>query len=240
MRQRVWTVLALAGALCGCASGPLPGLIHRGETVSVRVTQPPSTEPIAIKNGAMGKGLGRGAAAGGLAGGLWGLACGPFAVLCVPVGAGIGALTGTASGAVVGAAGALSSERAALVRSRWDAAQETRPLADDLRARITEQAARTWKLGAEPAAVSVDFEVRTVSLTSTRDVQIGLYVGVAATVRRAGDPPGTAPEERFFEFEAEPIRFDTWMDPQGAYLDTLLTNCSQQLAGRIVGELTRE
>ena len=53
-----------------------------------------------------------------VAGGLWGLACGPFAIICVPLGAGIGALAGGTGGAVVGATASLSDGQAAQLRNR--------------------------------------------------------------------------------------------------------------------------
>jgi len=241
MRQRVLGVMALVAALCGCASTPPAGPVHRGEPVALTLVPYTSTEPIAISNGAMGSGLGRGATAGGVAGGLAGLACGPFAILCVPIGAGIGALTGTATGAVVGATGALSSENAAQARARWEQARQAHDMVEDLRAQIVAQAAKPWRLGTEPAAaVALTIELKKVQLTSTRDDQVGLYVQVLATARRAGDAPTAEPFQRYFEFEAEPIRLATWLDPNGDYVEGVLRNCAQQLASRIVADLTHE
>ena len=84
--QTVCAGLALA-LLSACAAVPGLPTIQNVETVSILVTrtEKPSA-PIAIRNEAIGIGVSAAVGTGLVAGGLWGLACGPFAVLCVPLG----------------------------------------------------------------------------------------------------------------------------------------------------------
>ena len=105
--QAVCVGLAIA-MLSGCATGPKLPTIQGGETVAISVTtNVPVDRTLTIRNEAMGTGVSAGIGTGLVAGGLWGLACGPFAVLCVPLGAATGVLAGTAAGAAVGVTGAV-------------------------------------------------------------------------------------------------------------------------------------
>lgn len=150
--QTVCAGLALA-LLSACAAVPGLPTIQNVETVSILVTrtEKPSA-PIAIRNEAIGTGVSAAVGTGLVAGGLWGLACGPFAVLCVPLGAATGAMAGSAAGAVDGMTGALSDEKAARLRERLGRPQASHPLVDELERPVSNQALKYGTLDSASAA----------------------------------------------------------------------------------------
>ena len=96
--QTVCAGLALA-LLSACAAVPGLPTLQNAETVSILVTRNEKTNGlIAIRNEAIGSGVSAGVGTGLVAGGLWGLACGPFAVLCVPLGLPLASLPDTPLG----------------------------------------------------------------------------------------------------------------------------------------------
>jgi len=119
MHPRTMAAMAGLAALCGCASTAQLPPIRDGSAVAIVVSMSAQARGTTdIANKALGHDASTGAATGAVAGGLWGLACGPFAIFCVPVGAGLGMLTGGVAGAGVGLTGALSNEKATQLRER--------------------------------------------------------------------------------------------------------------------------
>ena len=166
------TILALA-VLSGCATAPQIGPIRSGESVAIVLTRGPAPEAaLKIRNQALGDNVsaGAGAGTGMVAGGLWGLTCGPLAILCVPLGAMTGAVTGTAAAAVVGVTGELSSETAVQLRDRLARFQQSHDLVEELRSNVTGRARRHWTI-VEASGSVVTIELQNIALTSTRDEQ---------------------------------------------------------------------
>ena len=113
--------------------------IQNAESVPILVTrQQHSNGPIIIRNEAIGTGIAAGVDTGVVAGGLWGRVCGPFAPLCMP----LGAVTGTAARTAVGVTGALSDEKAARLRARMLRIQAAHPLDDGLERRDNDRAVK--------------------------------------------------------------------------------------------------
>lgn len=94
---RALTGVALLAALTGCATGsavrPLPEI----ETVSVEAYNPFGEVLRAAEGGNVGLATGAGAGGGALYGAAAGFSCGPFFIICSP----IGAIAGAIGGAVV-------------------------------------------------------------------------------------------------------------------------------------------
>ena len=235
----------LAGALGGCATTPPPlARIDDGQRVELIVMATPAEDGVVpIHNGALGMGAKRGTAAGLVAGGLWGLACGPFFVLCVPIGAAVLALPGAALGTAVGAGAALPTEKATLLRERLSRAQKSFDLAEGLRANVAQRAQKHWSLGAEAATWVLTLELQNLELSSTHDEQIGMVVRVSASLRRFEAGASAVPVaptmtlQKTFEYTAPTAGLPVWLDERGDFLETLLRASAQQLATQIVSEL---
>jgi hypothetical protein len=224
--------------LGGCATAPQLTPIAKGEPVAMVVVRVPQKEGVvSIRNQALGNDLVVGAGSGAVIGGLYGLTCGPLVPFCVPFGMGIGAIYGTVAGAAVGVTGALPEDKAALVRDRLTRAQQSHDLLDELRRGVTDRARKHWDLSSDPSATVVTVELQAVSLTSTRDEQVGLIVRVLVTVRPGGSPPHTAPKQKTYEYVGAFSSLAVWLDEGSDLLDTSLSSATQQIATQIVSEL---
>jgi hypothetical protein len=92
----------------GCAFHPALGRVPAGTSMSIQVgSNLIAPNAVDFRNTAIGGGRSTGAGTGAAAGGRWGLACGPLAFRCVPIGAVTIGSTGMAAGAAVAATGML-------------------------------------------------------------------------------------------------------------------------------------
>jgi hypothetical protein len=224
--------------LAGCAGTPVLKPIPNGTPVAIVVARAPTAgEPVPISNRAIGEGVSTGAGSGSVIGGLWGLACGPFAPLCIPIGAAAGAITGTAAGAVVGLGGALSDAQAAQLRDRLSRARQSHDVLEDLRGHVTDRARKHWPANARPSDAEVTLEVQEVQLASTRDERVSLSLQVVVTVLRKGPGPIPPPDRKVFAYTGPFTALAVWLDEGSDFIDTSLSTASQQLAAEIVSEL---
>ena len=224
--------------LYGCAGPPQIGPIRSGESVAIVVVAAQEDGVTPIRNLALGSGISTGASSGAVVGGLWGLACGPFAILCIPLTAMAGSISGLGLGAAVGAGGALSDEKAAQLRARLERVRQAHDLLAELRRNLTERAGRYWSLGADPAAAQINVELQDLQLTSTREEQIGLILRVRVSLRAgAGSAPPTPTKEKTYEYIGPVSSLAVWLDERSDFLDTTLSSAAQQLAAQIVSEL---
>lgn len=222
--------LALA-TLCACSSTPTLPPIRSGETVAfVVVRAAPAAERLEIRNEAFGKDTATGAGSGMVVGGLWGLGCGPLAVLCVPLGAMFGGLTGTAAGAAVGVTGVLADDKQTRLRERMQQVLGRHDLPASLRKNIDERARRHWALDSGASATVVTVELQDLQLGSTRDEQVRCIVRVRVTV-------GGAPNDKVYEYVGAFSSLAVWLDAGSDFIDTSLASASQQIAAQIVAEL---
>jgi hypothetical protein len=225
--------------LAGCAAAPVLGPISKGAAVSVVVTPPTETsEPVPIRNQALRDGASAGAGSGMMIGGLWGLACGPFAPLCVPLGAAAGVVTGMAAGAVVGVTGALSAAQAEHLRERLERTRKTHDILDDLRARMTDRASKQWVLDGPAPVTRVMLELKDLELTSTRDERVSLSLLVLVTVQRDAGDQKRQPDRKVFAYKGPLSALAIWLDDRSDFIDTSLSAASQQMAAEIVSELS--
>jgi hypothetical protein len=213
--------------------------IPEGTAVAIEVAAPaPAAGPVPIENRAVGHDLSAGSSAGAVAGGLWGLACGPWAPLCVPALAGLGAATGAFAGAGVGLTGALSREKAAKLRGRLDQSLQTHSPADELRRSITDRARLHWRVAKDDAAETVTVELTDLVLNSTRDEQIGFVVSARVRTQKPGSQALVS--EKLYQYAAPASSLSIWLDERNDFVDTNLRIAMQHLAAQIVAELARK
>lgn len=231
-------VLALA-ALCGCATAPELPHIRAGESVAFMVAMSPQASgAITIRNDTLGSDTSTGLGSGMLAGGLWGLACGPFIVLCVPLGAAAGAITGTAAGAAVGLTGVLPESKATLLRDRMLRLQQSHAMLTELQTNIADRARKYWDLGFGQAANVVTVELQDLLLASTRDERIRCAVRALVSVQPSGEKRVPTPKPpRLYEYLGPYSTLTVWLDEGSDFADTCLTSASQQIAAQIVSDL---
>jgi len=223
--------------LSGCATAPAFKPIPSGEAVAIVVISNAAADgTVEIRNRALGDNISTGAGTGVVVGGLWGLACGPFAPLCIPLGAAAGAVTGTAAGAAIGATGALPEEKARLLRERLSRLRQSRDLLDELRSNVTERARKHWTVSPDSSGTTLKLELQDMRLASTRDEQVSLSLRVLVTMHRDGVMQKTPPQ-KLYEYTGPFSSLAVWMDERSDFIDTSLSSASQQIAAQIVSEL---
>jgi outer membrane lipoprotein SlyB len=237
-RRTAWAILWLGIVLCGCATTPRLAPVRSGESVAIVVTRSPQADGVTrIRNQALGNDMSTGIGSGMVVGGLWGLSCGPFAPLCVPLGAAAGAITGTVAGAAVGMTGALSDDKSAQLRDRLNRAQQSHDLLEELRANVTERAHKHWTLSTDPSATTVTVELQDILLTSTRDEHIGFVLHVLVIVRPSSAQQPNSAKQKRYEYVGPFSSLTVWLDERSDFLDTSFTAALQQIATQIVSEL---
>ena len=212
-----------------------------GATVGLQVLGPPADAAMSIANLTLGSSTATGGTGGATLGALTGLSCGPLAIICVPLGAMVGLATGAGAGAVVGLAGASSSEQAAQLRERLAGLRRSHDLRAELGSELARRAAARWSLGAPAPDYVLTVALRSLMLTSTRDAQLGLIADADVTLQRraiaASDAPQTLTRKTYRSTSAaSPLAL--WLDERGDLPDTLLSSASAQLAAQIVGEFS--
>lgn len=213
--------------------------IAPGEGVTVVVVRSQdSGGELDITNESLGNGVAGGGGTGAVAGGAWGLTCGPLAVLCVPLGAMMGMVTGGAAGAVVGATGMLPEEKAKMLRDRVNGATKEHNLVAKINDGVTTRAARYWKVDGAQPTTRVTIHVHDPRLMATRDEQVRCAIKLTVIVER----PGTgSPAERSFTKQYDYLgpygALAVWLDQGSDFVDTSLTSASQQFAAQIVSDL---
>jgi len=247
MNKRTIGAILVLNLLVGCAT-PQITQIQRGEEVVFLFRKCPQADGlIDLHNEELGgntaKGAGTGAVSGTVAGGLWGLACGPFAIFCVPVLALAGAITGTAVGAGIGAGvavtGSLPSEKAAMLRDRLMRVQQTHSMSAELQKNVNDRAHKYWKLGTDPSATVVTIELQELQLRSNRDEQISCVIQVLVFVSQRSAKQGEPQEQKMYEYVSAFSSLPVWLDESSDFVDTLFTSASQQIAANIVSDLAQ-
>ncbi len=229
-------VLMLAG---GCSTTPMLPALRADEPPRFDFPEPTTTGALTIANLSVGEGARTGSQIGVVSGALWGLACGPLAVLCVPVAAALGAGAGAGAGGIVGIAGALTPEQSEQLRVRLAGARRSHDLAAELREQITRRARSHWDTPASPPKASVTVRLKDVALTSTRDEQIGLVLEVSVSAQRERAAPGSSAQEKLFICRPSPAGLAVWLDARSDYVDVTLSGCVAQIAAQVVAELAR-
>lgn len=241
LRRKQWAALCALlwlGLLCGCATPPRLGPIRSDERIDFVVIQSAQADAVTrIRNQDLGRNTTVGAGSGMVVGALSGLGCGPFAWLCIPAGALVGGLTGTAAGAVVGLTASLSDDKAASIRERLGRVQQSRDIADRLRSELGERARQHWPVNADSSATVVTVDLVEQSLTSTRDDRIGLVVRVLVSVKPDGAALRAPMTQKQFEYVGPLSPLTAWLDEKSDFLELSLNSASQQLAAQIVSEL---
>ena len=238
MRRQPTMVLMFCLLLFGCAATPSLRPIRSGETVSIAVVASPDyPERVDIRNTAVADGLSAGIGSGAVVGGLWGLSCGPFAALCVPLGAVTGMVTGGAAAAAVGATGILSSEKANLVKDRLLRIEQTHPLPVELKRNLDARAQKYWTVSSEATAALVTVELQELEVATTRDERLRFVLRVKVTQGGNAATQVDRSLQKTYEYISPFSSLAIWMDEQSDLLDISLSSACQQIAAQVVADL---
>ena len=241
MNAKVALLSCLTTLLLSACATPRLDAIGADEPISFITIPPrnaPST-PIAISNKNVGRGARAGYVSGSVVGGLAGIACGPFAVLCIPAGALIGGGGGALGGTLVGLAQGLPADEYRQLRDSMDAFARDRDPREQLVAAIADQVRRRWTLVAEGAATTMRVEVDDVALHVRDDDRVALVLRATITVRRAGVDRTFAGEPRTFEYVGPASDVRIWLENRDDFVaDTFLFGY-RHIAHEVFSELAR-
>ena len=203
----------------------------------VVVSRAQTADSAAIRDSTVGQNMGTGAGAGAVAGALWGLTCGPFFIICAPIGALMGSGVGMVAGAAVGVATSLPQETATQLSERLTRLRQSHDPLDALRANLNERARKHWALTAEPSNSTLTVELQNLFLTSTRDQRIGLVMQVRVSVSAEGAQPNTPAPNKVYGYVGPLSSLAVWLDERNDFAQTSLRSASEQIAAQIISEL---
>lgn len=238
MRAQTTSILLSAFLLWGCATAPSLRPIPAGEEVTISVVASPKYPGMVdVYHTALSDGLSTGIGSGFLAGGLWGLSCGPWAALCIPLGAAGGLVVGGAAGAAVGFTGVLPQEKIDRIKARLARLEQSAPLLVHLKRNLEDRAQKHWTLNSEPAPTLVSVELQELKVYATRDEQLRFVVRVVVSQRDVASNREPGRNQKVYEYATPFGSINAWLDEQSDLLDISFASASQQLAAQVIADL---
>jgi hypothetical protein len=241
--KQLVTITSLAVLLSACAtSGPVPTL-PAGKSMTVaqpvikRIDSAVDSKAMRAGRGAALGAVGAvgGAAVGSSMGGLLGFACGPAAIICVPVGlaagAGIGGVGGGVMGAGYGGQGGISGDKAkqfnAVAAELMDEAQ----LGNRLHTQFSASASEHWVLG-DDGDNTVVLEINSLQFKQLGNEEIQLSIKAEMHVASNG-------RTRTVAVEQDGVRrhIDYWLDGEGGNFRAEIEDAMQAVAQTMVNRM---
>ena len=238
MKTRFLPLTLCVSLLVGCASKQQLPPIRNGEPITLTVVAgTPRDGQAAVRDTTIGENVRTGAGAGAVAGALWATSCGPWFVLCAPLGALMVSGMGMAAGAAVGAATSLPQDTVNRLHDRLTQLRQAHDPVEDLRVNLSDRARKHWPLSAEAQYTSVNIELQNVFLTSTREQRVSLMMQVLVTTRAPGAAADVAPAQKSYEYVGPHSSLAVWLDDQNDFAKSSLRGAVQQIALQIVADL---
>jgi gas vesicle protein len=234
------TIPLLACALlAGCATTRLEKIDDGQSIAIVSGNRGAEGATIDISNKVVGTDAGTGAMGGMVAFAPLGLSCGPWAVLCVPFTAMVGAGVGALGGSVVGLAESLSSDTRQQLRAKLDAYRAV----NDPRQRVVEaiagQAKDRWTIRTSGAARTLVVTLEEVSLHALREDRIALVVKADVSIHRAGDPVPTYPDAKTFVYLGSSSDVRQWVEDRNDFVARSFGAAFEYIGRMVVADLAR-
>jgi len=217
--MRATRLLIFLLAQGGCASAPEGWLLEDIRDVQVvRVgTGSEDFEAYSTSEGAV-KGVAAGAAGGALEGVAVSVACGPYFVFCVPVGAAVGAVVGSMGGGVLGGLQGVSAEHVEALQAVTTKLVENRDLDEEFLAQVIASAKRAGggTVNGENADAIIEVRLATYDLVQAPGDQISLFI--TATMALVSQEEGVTKrrEPVDFVYQSPPAHVELWIENDGA------------------------
>lgn len=231
------TMVAMAVLAGGCATTQLPP-IKASEEVAI-VAAGTTHTAFDFYNNAMGQAAGSGSKGGVVVGALWGLSCGPWFLVCMPMGAlfgsGMGALGGTAVGALQGPEAETKERLMNSLRAYAQARNAEADLADSIAA----MAGGRSTLMRDASPVSVVARIDQVALHARRGDRIVLGLKATVTVRRSIAAASGEPDSKMFQYLGPEADVRLWLENRGDFVSESLQQAIRHIAREAFSELSR-
>lgn len=229
--------LILCMLLAACSTTRLD--IPRGQEIQFTVSRSAALgEGIRISNKTLGHDARVGASGGGLVGMAAGLSCGPYAFFCMPVTGLAGMLVGGIAGWGVGAIESWPNERVEQLQARFVRYQATHDLANTFQSTLQESMNARWKVGANPAAISVEVELHELAIHTMREERGALAALVQLTVVTPEDRGrGAITLTQQFRYAGSFLSSRAWIDAPDDVLANNFRVAFQYLTDSVLSEL---
>lgn len=232
---------AMVPFVIACSTTPHLNVINDGDSVTILSPNDALNDnTLNIHNQAIGKGAAMGGATGALGGAIYGLTCGPFFIICSPIGALAGAVVGIGTGAVVGTTQSLDTEQAAQAHTKIsDYLQKNNPQGE-LLARVIIRAENLWQIKPPPAERTLVVQFDSVGLRTKNDADVVLVLQATVTVHFPDRTGKQQARIQKFEYEGSPTYIDSWLDNKEEFLQLRFNDAYQTLAENIVIALSNK
>jgi hypothetical protein len=241
--KRHISIACLVSLLCACSNtSPVPTL-PAGESIAIRqpvVKHVDSAVASKAQRAGRGAALGAvgavgGAAVGSSMGGLLGFACGPAAIICVPIGlaagAGIGGVGGGIVGVSYGARGGISGDKAEEFNEIAAELMDTTRLGNQLQSRFGASASRYWVLREDSANIIV-LEVNSLNFEQVGGEDIQLSMKVQMRVASNGRVETVTVEQ-----VGARRHIDYWLDREGENFQAEIDIAMREVVWTMVNRL---
>ncbi len=179
-----------------------------------------------------------GAALGSSMGGLFGMACGPAAIICVPValaaGAGIGGAGGAVIGAGYGGTGGITGEKAERFNALAETVMDEARLAVELHDRTTEIAGHYWDVRADSDNFAA-LELTSLHFKQPGGEHIQLIAKASLRVMLSGRAKTLE-----IRHEGPGRHIDDWLDDDGVALATEVERAMSEVALSAVQRIAQQ
>ena len=223
----------------GCASKPQINVLEVGDNVNI-------ISPIneiqgamfEISNEAVWEDAETGIASGAVMGGAWGLTCGPWVIICAPLGALVGGVSGALTGAAVGATKSLDKINTDLInRKMTDILQQNDPQ-EYLLAKVVERASNQYQVIHGHAEKEVTVHPGLLGLHVLSDERLVLATKAVVSVRFTDSSGKQQTRSKEFKYVSQPNHLDSWTAEGDEFYQLRLEDAYRTLAENIVMSLS--
>ena len=223
----------------GCASRSPISQLNQGDELSVHT---PSAEfnntDVDVRDEIVNETTAVGVRGGAGLGMLAGLACGPFVLLCMPVGFFAGGVVGGVTGMVVGASSTLDKETVEKISNDFNKSMESQDIYNKLVNQVRNRSGRVFTVREETDTNRVVVSIPKILLRSY-DEGITLYM-VATVELTYQDDDEKVMKTALFEYESVPIQADSWVAADESFYTQLFGTANHYLSEQIVMNLLKE
>lgn len=239
LSRRLGSVFATACLLHGCAAPqPRLGGLKPGDEIEIAGAGiDAAAGALEFSNRLVGENAGKGALGGAAFGALMGLTCGPFFLVCVPMGALVAGLSGGAVGAMGGVAEGLPVEAREQLTRKMQASTPAAGIQAQLVAEVARKAGRHMKVASGSAPHRLEVRLRQVGFVTGRDERVSLNLQVDVRVAHPGDARAPPAREKRFAHSTSMVRLALWLDDREDYTARTMRSAMEHLADDIVADL---
>lgn len=237
--QSLWYFLI--PLLSACSTTPHLNIIHNGDHVQILSPIDVNNDnTLNIHNQAIGEATKAGATTGAVTGALYGLACGPFFIICSPILATGGAVIGAGAGAALGSTQGLEANKAEQANFKISEYLQKHSPQDELLAMVINRAKNRWQVIPLPAERQLVVQLDAVGLSTKKDGPVVLVLRATAHIKFPDQAGKQQTLTQKFKYESSPTYIDSWIEDEEGFLQLRFNDAYQTLAENIIIAISAE